>query len=51
MQSPKCGFQLGEFQMRVARQSQVMLGYFNQRLFERMQMILGRKRQAWEREG
>ncbi len=40
-------FQLGEFQMRVARQRRVTLGYFNQPLFERMHVILGRKRQVW----
>jgi hypothetical protein len=40
-------FQLGEFQMRVARQSGFTLGYFNQPLFERMQVILSRKRQPW----
>jgi hypothetical protein len=40
-------FQLGEFQMRVARQRRFTLGYFDQSLFERMQAILGRKRQVW----
>ena len=37
-------FHLGEFQMRVARQRRFTLGYFNQTLFERLQVILSRKR-------
>ena len=43
-------FQLGEFQMRVARQRGLTFGYFNQPLFERMQVILSRKRQPWDSE-
>jgi hypothetical protein len=34
--------QLGEFQMRVARQSQKTFGYFNQEVFERIYRILHR---------
>lgn len=41
-------FQLGEFQMRVARKQRLTLGYFNQSLFERMHVILNRKRQTWQ---
>ena len=41
-------FQLGEFQMRVARERNITLGYFNQSLFERMYVILSRKRQVWQ---
>lgn len=41
-------FQLGEFQMRVARKRGMTLGYFNQPLFERIHVILDRKRQAWQ---
>lgn len=40
-------FQLGEFQMRVARDRRMTLGYFNQELFERMYVILSRKRRAY----
>jgi hypothetical protein len=39
-------FQLGEFQMRVARHSRMTLGYFNQELFERMYVIASRKQRA-----
>jgi hypothetical protein len=39
-------FGLGEFQMRVARERRLTLGYFNQELFERMQVIFSRKRTA-----
>jgi hypothetical protein len=39
-------FGLGEFQMRVAREQRLTLGYFNQELFERMQVIVSRKRTA-----
>jgi hypothetical protein len=35
---------LGEFQMRVARNQRITLGYFSQDMFERMQAILARKR-------
>ena len=38
--------QLGEFQLRVARESRLTLGYFNQEMFERMYMIFERKRKA-----
>ena len=37
-------FQLGEFQLRVARESHLSLGYFNQEMFERMYVILERRR-------
>ena len=36
-------FKLGEFQLRVARDSRLTLGYFNQDVFERMQVIVSRK--------
>lgn len=36
-------FKLGEFQLRVARDSRLTLGYFNQDVFERMQVIVARK--------
>ena len=39
---------LGEFQMRVARQSQMTLGYFNQGLFERMHAIWSRKQKEFK---
>ena len=35
-------YQLGEFQLRVARQSRKTFGYFNQEIFERMYVILQR---------
>jgi hypothetical protein len=44
-------FQLGEFQMRVARDRRMTLGYFNQELFERMYVILSRKRKAYNKTG
>ena len=34
---------LGEFQLRVARDKRLTLGYFNQGMFERMQVIASRK--------
>jgi hypothetical protein len=40
-------FGLGEFQMRVARQSRMTLGYFNQQLFERMHLIWSRKQKEF----
>ena len=40
-------FQLGEFQMRVAKQNRMTLGYFNQEMFERMHVILCRKQHEW----
>jgi hypothetical protein len=36
-------FQLGEFQLRVARDKRITLGYFNQDVFERMHVIVARK--------
>jgi hypothetical protein len=36
-------FMLGEFQLRVARDKSLTLGYFNQELFERIQVIVSRK--------
>jgi hypothetical protein len=36
-------FMLGEFQLRVARDKRLTLGYFNQELFERIQVIVSRK--------
>lgn len=36
-------FKLGEFQLRIARDSRLTLGYFNQEIFERMQVIVSRK--------
>lgn len=38
-----CIFTLGEFQLRVARDARLTLGYFNQDLFERIQVIVSRK--------
>ena len=38
--------QLGEFQLRVARQSNKTFGYFNQEIFERMYVILQNKKNA-----
>jgi hypothetical protein len=34
---------IGEFQLRVARDTRLTLGYFNQAVFERMQVIVSRK--------
>ncbi len=36
-------FKLGEFQLRVARDKRLVLGYFNQEVFERMQVIVSKK--------
>lgn len=36
-------FKMGEFQLRTARDQRLTIGYFNQRLFERMQVIVARK--------
>jgi hypothetical protein len=36
-------FKLGEFQLRVAREKGIILGYFNQDIFERMQIIASKK--------
>ena len=36
-------FKLGEFQLRVARDKRLTLGYFNQEVFERIQVIVSRK--------
>ena len=36
-------FKLGEFQLRVSRDERLTIGYFNQRIFERMQGIVSRK--------
>lgn len=36
-------FKIGEFQLRVARDERLTLGYFNQEVFERIQVIVSRK--------
>lgn len=36
-------FKIGEFQLRVARDKRLTLGYFNQEVFERIQVIVSRK--------
>ncbi len=36
-------FRLGEFQLRVARDKRLTLGYFDQEVFERMQVIVSKK--------
>jgi hypothetical protein len=36
-------FKIGEFQLRMARDTRLTLGYFNQEVFERMQGIVSRK--------
>jgi hypothetical protein len=36
-------FKIGEFQLRVARDTRLTLGYFHQELFERMQVIVAKK--------
>jgi hypothetical protein len=36
-------FRIGEFQLRVARDTRLTLGYFDQTVFERMQVIVARK--------
>jgi hypothetical protein len=40
-------FGLGEFQLRVARDKRLTLGYFNQQVFERIQVIISRKLRAF----
>jgi hypothetical protein len=39
-------FRIGEFQLRVARDRRLTLGYFHQEIFERMQVIVSRKLSA-----
>jgi hypothetical protein len=39
-------FKIGEFQLRVARDTRLTLGYFNQEVFERIQVIVSRKLKA-----
>lgn len=36
-------FRIGEFQLRVSRDQRLTLGYFNQSVFDRMQVIVSRK--------
>ena len=36
-------FKIGEFQLRVSRDQRLAIGYFNQGVFERMQVIVSRK--------
>lgn len=36
-------FKIGEFQLRVARDIRLTLGYFNQEIFDRMQVIVSKK--------
>lgn len=36
-------FKIGEFQLRVARDKRLTLGYFNQEVFDRIQVIVSRK--------
>lgn len=36
-------FKMGEFQLRVARDKRLTFGYFNQEIFERIQVIVSRK--------
>jgi hypothetical protein len=36
-------FKMGEFQLRVARDKRLTLGYFNQEVFERIQIIVSKK--------
>ncbi len=36
-------FKIGEFQLRVARDKRLTLGYFNQEIFERIQVIVSRR--------
>jgi hypothetical protein len=36
-------FKIGEFQLRVARDTRLTLGYFHQEIFERMQVIVAKK--------
>ena len=39
-------FKIGEFQLRVARDERLTLGYLNQTVFERLQGIVSRKMNA-----
>lgn len=39
-------FKLGEFQLRVARDKRLTLGYFDQEVFERIQVIVSRKHRS-----
>jgi hypothetical protein len=41
-------YKLGEFQLRVARDERLTLGYFDQRIFERIQVIVSKKLNAHE---
>lgn len=43
-----CMFKLGEFQIRTSRDRRLTLGYFNQEIFERMQVIVARKQRKLE---
>ena len=36
-------YKIGEFQLRIARDKRLTLGYFNQEIFERIQVIVSRK--------
>ena len=36
-------YRMGEFQLRFARDQHLTLGYFNQDVFDRMQVIVSRK--------
>ncbi|HXD09117.1 MAG TPA: hypothetical protein VN653_03550, partial [Anaerolineales bacterium] len=36
-------FKIGEFQLRVAREKHLTLGYFNQEIFDRIQVIASKK--------
>lgn len=36
-------YRMGEFQLRVARDRRLTIGYFNQKIFERMQVIVSKK--------
>ncbi len=40
-------FKLGEFQLRTSRDRRLTLGYFNQVVFERIQVIVSRKRSSF----
>ena len=39
-------FKIGEFQLRTSRDRRLTLGYFNQGLFERIQVIVSRKQSS-----
>jgi hypothetical protein len=43
-------FKLGEFQLRVARDKRLTIGYFDQEVFERMQVIVLRKHSSLNRQ-